>query len=108
MGGIPDILESKGSRGFKEGQYHKCSKCGKLVENYRTYIRTRQSAYDYDRGVFGDNNPRKFQPIGWFCIECKHLDIDENIPGAYRVNRRRYQENKKVERINKGIEIPSA
>lgn len=81
MGGIPDMLESKGYRGFKEGQCHKSSKCGKLVENYRTYIRTRQSAYDYDRGVFGDNNPRKFQPIGWFCIECKHLDIDENIPG---------------------------
>jgi hypothetical protein len=53
MGGIPDMLEPKGYSGFKEGKYHKCSKCGKLVENYRTYIRTRQFAYDYDRGVLG-------------------------------------------------------
>jgi hypothetical protein len=74
------MLAEKVFRGFKEGQYHKCGNCGGY-EGYRMYVRTRRFAYDYQKGVYGKDNSRQFQPIGWFCIECKHTEIDEDIPG---------------------------
>jgi hypothetical protein len=70
----------KGYRGFKEGQYRKCKGCRKITENLRMYIRTRKYAYDYDIGIFGPSNPRQFQPIGWVCLKCKHVEIDDKIP----------------------------
>lgn len=62
---------------IKEGQYHYCEKCELNTYTKRIYIRGRKVPWDHDH--LGKANPRKWKAIGWYCMNCNHLEREGSM-----------------------------